>query len=782
MTMRQKLRKRALKYSNAFSVMPYKGLDFYHEQDAVLFPERHTEIRECARLLLGFGVKFLLLQGSSGSGKSSFLRAGLIPALKSHGTDNDQSDRNRCFFLAGVYTVIRCTSDPLRELSNAILTAIRQPEAFDAAPLNVGEEAITVPTRVRRQTRTALVTASRVSPTALASALAETLAVLANFVPGKLIIALDQAEEVLTRTTGRQESPGPSTEFFRFLEEIYVRNIDVKIVIVLRTEYYGQFRDEFRISDDRLSSRPRSGGLEPFLLRPLRDPVVLERIIASPTQLRGWAGERMFSFSFAPGLVTAIVNDLLAQFPHAAVTPALQVVCAKLYSTLDGGTGEITNKTYSDQGKLTGIIRSYVDDGISVVSKRTGDGDKWRFVLHSLVSRQGGGTLVSLTESTEVIQARARSEGITGDVSIALTALSMPPNPLLRGEPDNEPLRYSLKHDALAVVLSRWQDEHAGAQRTATIWRRMMAAVVTGSVVVGTIIGFLAYQRGQLAAEAKERTISITEGYSKRSPRGNFRQSLLLTLTNIHANERYIKPFVSGWGVFSSSDSFLEPRLIAGLKDLLLRSPRMVHRAIAAGVDPQGKRVAILHSQSVEVISLENLFASSPIETTIYQRYALPRITVTRGFGPIVGFLDGLGLGPVVYDGSGIYFWEEPDKPQYRELWTRLPLALRKDGWLFVEFASGRLRLLRMARDEQQRSITDYVLELLGSELALDIFTIDESRLQFLSQRPSSTRRPVLSEFLDDATQFAHAYVMEPRSGTIEAGIRKDPRLSEKTM
>jgi hypothetical protein len=93
--------------------------------------------------------------------------------------------------------------------------------------------------------------------------------------PGKLILVLDQAEEVLTRTKGGHAKDEASAAFFRFLEDIYLRNVDTRVVVALRTEYYGWFRDELRISDDRLSKRPRSGGVEPYLLRPIRDKSAL---------------------------------------------------------------------------------------------------------------------------------------------------------------------------------------------------------------------------------------------------------------------------------------------------------------------------------------------------------------------------------------------------------------------------------------------------------------------------------------------------------------------------
>src|ERR1700746_3700735 len=101
---------------------PYRGLDFYRETDARLFRERDKDVRECADILLGFGVKILLLQGSSGSGKSSFLRAGLIPHLKQQTRGN--------FFLNGRDSVIRCTADPVAQITGALTAALAQQRVF----------------------------------------------------------------------------------------------------------------------------------------------------------------------------------------------------------------------------------------------------------------------------------------------------------------------------------------------------------------------------------------------------------------------------------------------------------------------------------------------------------------------------------------------------------------------------------------------------------------------------------------------------------------------------
>ena len=63
---------------------PYKGLYYFDEQDADLFFGRNTLIETLIDHLnhrLGSDLRFLAVVGASGSGKSSVIRAGLIPAL-----------------------------------------------------------------------------------------------------------------------------------------------------------------------------------------------------------------------------------------------------------------------------------------------------------------------------------------------------------------------------------------------------------------------------------------------------------------------------------------------------------------------------------------------------------------------------------------------------------------------------------------------------------------------------------------------------------------------------
>src|SRR2546423_390929 len=62
---------------------PYKGLNRFCTADAPLFSQRDREIDEVTALLSNFDTRVLLFHGGTGTGKSSFLRAGLGPRFQS---------------------------------------------------------------------------------------------------------------------------------------------------------------------------------------------------------------------------------------------------------------------------------------------------------------------------------------------------------------------------------------------------------------------------------------------------------------------------------------------------------------------------------------------------------------------------------------------------------------------------------------------------------------------------------------------------------------------------
>ncbi len=677
---------------------PYRGLDYYHERHAPLFRERDREAQECAQLLVGFGLKILLLHGSSGSGKSSFLRAGLIPALK-------QTRQRSCFFLAGQSGVIRASSDPLPAIADALIAALRNSAVFvsdeapaadpDGAddPLHIGEE-------TRRRLTGALQAALPGDRRHLGSALIQALAEICADLPGRLILVLDQAEEVLTRSAdGLAESQAAA--FFRFMEDVYIRNIDLRLVVTLRTEYYGRFRDELRISDDRLAERPAKGGIQQFLLRSLRDPDTLVRIIDAPTAARRTDGSAVYGFTFQDAdpesrditthvsLKRRIVDDLLAEFP-ASVTPALQVICASLYQQLPEGHGEITHALYRKSGGARRMIMRYIRAGIAVAgATRPAEVEKWQTLLHSLVSRQGGGTVVSLSESPAELARRASQFGIAGDIPARLAALTKGDAPLLRAEPCDAPLSYGLKHDILAVVLARWHDVHGGAvdaRARERIVRRLVVAgcAIACALVVAVGVTMVA-SRSLALAQAEADNISLKNAYAERSPTGNYRLSLLLLLANLQITEQ-----PRGWiGNLFANPTAIHAETETALRHFLPRAPWFAGEYRAAGLDPDGSRLAALLGDTVSVIDLPN--GVEERRDPAPHQYALRPTTALQGFGfwPSVGFVT--GLGPAAYINGNVQFWPNDGPAEIRSL--GLPPLRGSQGPARVEFIGGRLQI-----------------------------------------------------------------------------------------
>jgi hypothetical protein len=752
---------------------PYRGLDFYRETDALLFRERNRDVEECAAILLGFGVKILILQGSSGSGKSSFLRAGLIPHLK-------RSER-RNFFLSGRDSVIRCTCDPLPEIARSLL------ENFDSshsvADTTYGRDEwdgkVRADAAVCEQVRRELALALSSPREQLAEALVEALVEICGDLPGKLILVLDQAEEVLTLTPGGRASNEATAAFFRFLEEVYLRNIDMRLVVALRTEYYGRFRDELRISDDRLGKRPRSGGVEPYLLRPLREKSALLGIIDAPPLARREDGTSVYDFVFERGLAEKIVDDLLETFPHASVTPALQLVGSSLHDRLTQKNRTITHAEYVRLGRINGITDDYLARGIDAAGARTkAQRDKWGELLHFLVSRQGGGTLVSSIRSLDELEQKAGDLEIKGDIGPALVKLTRGAAPLLRGEPPNDPRNFSLKHDVLAVVLARWHAGHEGAEKVKKEARRWVLAAGLAALLIAVFLGSMLRQRAEDAFQAKTKIIEVRNEHAVTAFEGNFRRSLLLTLANLDATaipDDLYERFTGG--VTEKHNETLDV-----LRRVLTRAPSFAGRYQAAGFDPSGSRLALLRHGEAQ-LQIQNL-RSVDGKQTEPEAYDLPAPAQQNSMlRPAVGFLTGLGPAALVND--HVYFWNKLGLRQECNISPILPPSFTSGAWIRTEFIGGRLQLSVTERQvpmtERQGPTSSLRV------LRLEAVDLQDCRVSIASKDPlrvpGRTGLQPMPGF-SDADDLPQRYdyleqTSEPAPDNLAANLPSDPSLIE---
>ncbi|GGC65447.1 nSTAND1 domain-containing NTPase [Undibacterium terreum] len=607
---------------------PYLGLDFFHAEDAALFTERDREISDCSSMLLRLNVKIFVLQGSTGAGKSSFLRAGLIPRLRewhSGGT----------YFLSGGDCVIRCTSDPLARIAAALAAGIRSDhlELEDLLPRCTDLDAAPEMSRMK-----------------LAETVLSVLQQVCQRLSGHLILILDQAEEVLTQAKDRSGLDEPAQAFFYFLEEVYLRNIDVRIIVGLRTEYYGRFRDELGIDDDRISTRPHSGGVEPYLLRPIRNHDALKRIILAPSK---FGGGKVFNYVVDEDVAEKIVNDLLAFFAHGSITPFLQVICAMLYERMSPQTRRITLNDYKVLGDIHGIAFSYLDRGIM---QALGQGasqkqkDRWLLVLHSLASTQGGGMVVSNTASISTLKRKAEEEGIHGDIEQGLGKLCGGSDPLLIGLPVEAPTQFSLKHDVLAVVLKRWEVEYITrrAGRTKAARRYGTASAVFALSCVAAVL----YHNQNAKYQTLQQLVDKQIAYAQKPLRSDFGQSLYLALSSLDSIEKC---------PFGRSCTSLKDKALNELRSAILRSPLLSREASTAGFDTTGRQILLLSKDGSSATKI-TLGAELHTETLRAEEMSSPAGSTPKLESVNFAASTSAGGGSSVLIGDKFFHWDAQGK------------------------------------------------------------------------------------------------------------------------
>lgn len=734
---------------------PYLGLDYFTESDAALFFERDRDSRECADILMGFGVKILILQGSSGAGKSSFLRAGLVPYLKS------KEEWHAHFLNDSDDDVIRCTSDPMKWIADAVSRACDQLGAMQMAESGSIPPGDT-PGPCAALRDDALFRGPR---KLLAEVVLDTLEHLCNELPGQLLLILDQAEEVHTQRDSDLNNDTTAALFY-FLSEVYIRNIDVRIVVALRTEYYGRFRDELDIRDDRLGSRPRQGGVSPYLLKPIRDRGALIRIATAPA--RGEAAG-LYNYRFDPNVAGRIVDDILKQERHGSVTPLLQAVCAVLYEDL-GEDRNIRLKRYEELGGLPGITDRYVRTGFRSVLGRveTEVLVRWYHLLFSLVSRQGGGTLVSEIESLEELRSRADDLQISADVEGVLNALCTSSWPLLRGQPPERPTQFSLKHDVLAGFFFRWkvgEDARRAQQKTddealrkveqanaATRNRFVFKTLVLATCVLLAVVGLNIYRNFE--AQVGDRL-----ALAAAPPRSDYGLSLLSLLTSLDATRTY------GLLPFGLPTRGLHQQSIDALRQTLIRSPWLDGKYVAVGMSPEHDRALLLRENGTIVqlaLSPQNAAAASAAASLMFlpPGAAKPRPNANVA----AGFL--AGLGPAVVLEGTLYYWRGGNPVVLQDKW---PPGLRNMRPLRYEFVGGALQVTgpRQGTDGERGTYRYKITaaDILGNRVA----TVKE---EWVAQIAQVAPQPVFGESADVPDTVAYITRAAAANGSGTAEVR----------
>jgi len=274
---------------------PYKGLRAFLEADAADFFGREAVTERLLRRLEDDqpGSRFLAVVGPSGSGKSSVVRAGLVPALR-RGSLPGSERWYVIDLLPGAH--------PLRELESALLGVAVAP------PPSLLDE-------LEGDTRGLLRAVDRLLPDPDA----------------ELLIVLDQLEEVFTLIEDEDER-------FHILESLRLATTAegsrVRIVATLRADFFDQPLS-VRGFGDLLAQRTEA-------ITPM-SPEELERAIVAPAERAGLAVE--------PRLLAAMIADV-ADRPGAL--PLLQFTLTELAERREDGV--LTLVGYRGIGGVAGAL------------------------------------------------------------------------------------------------------------------------------------------------------------------------------------------------------------------------------------------------------------------------------------------------------------------------------------------------------------------------------------------------------------------------------------------
>ncbi|HVK89714.1 MAG TPA: protein kinase, partial [Kofleriaceae bacterium] len=283
---------------------PYAGLSSFQENDAGKFFGRNREIAAMVTRIRDRPL--MAVVGPSGVGKSSFVRAGLVPALKRSGEQWEtlvlRPGRKPLDALAGVIQPMVATAanlaDEMEEQKKTVATLRKEP----------GHLGHVLRGRARRDSR-------------------------------KLLLFVDQFEELFTQVPDPEERKAFMASLSACADDA---TSPLRVVLSVRADFLD------RVSEDPQFLAELTQGLF-FLGSPSREG--LREAITQPAELAGFRFES-----------EAIVDDMLV---HLATTPGalplLQFAASQLWESRDKARKLLTQSAYSQMGGVTGALASHAD-------------------------------------------------------------------------------------------------------------------------------------------------------------------------------------------------------------------------------------------------------------------------------------------------------------------------------------------------------------------------------------------------------------------------------------
>ncbi|MDM0053663.1 TIR domain-containing protein [Variovorax sp. J22R115] len=280
-------------------VCPYRGLNYFREEDAAFFFGREAAT---AQLVEAVGHhRLVAVVGASGSGKSSVVRAGLVPALRARRED------------AWEIVTLVPNDRPLYNLSAALLPLL-EPGVSEVDRLGETKKL-----------------ADRIQAGEIQ--LRDVVQRVLELQPGtqRLLLVVDQWEELFTLTENAEQRQC-------FIDNLLeaTQTSALNVVLTLRGDYVGRALTSQSNVTDRLQ------GDQVILLGPMTEEK-LRRAIEEPA--------RQVGLEFEPHLVELILDHAVGEPGHL---PLLEFVLRELWEQRQGRV--MHRAAYDAMGQLEGAI------------------------------------------------------------------------------------------------------------------------------------------------------------------------------------------------------------------------------------------------------------------------------------------------------------------------------------------------------------------------------------------------------------------------------------------
>ncbi len=290
---------------------PYTGLRAFQEEDATRFFGRDREIATLATRLLE--TPLVAVVGPSGIGKSSLIRAGVIPTLKASDTQ-------------WKILVARPGRDPMAALARVI------------SPLVSGGLSATDEQKLQNDLRAKLI----LEP----GYFGNVLRAESRRLNTKLLLLIDQFEELYTLETHALARKAFTSCLMGAADD---QTSPLRVVTTLRADFLGRAAEDPPFMDEF------SKGLV-FLGPPT--PEGLRQALTRPAELAGYRFE-----------TEAMVNEMVGYLESTpAGLPLLQFAAAQLWETRDPSRKVLTEGAYRGLGGVAGALVSHADRVLSKLS------------------------------------------------------------------------------------------------------------------------------------------------------------------------------------------------------------------------------------------------------------------------------------------------------------------------------------------------------------------------------------------------------------------------------